>query len=377
MEFSINRNIFLEEVSKAGKIIDPKNINPSISGVLIEAVADNLIIISTNGGISYKSVLTNKNSDLEIKVQGKTLIKTRYILDMLRKIEDEFIDIYMGENSELKIKTPKVEFNISTLNPEDYPLIGFREKGTVIEIDSKEFKNSINQTIISINEWNKKISLTGMNLKIDNKNLVISTTDMNRISQKTMNLISHNDDNNFNIIIPFKTVMELPKFIDGSNITKIAVSDGYATFIFNRSILQTTLIDGQFPNVKSVFPKEFNIILEVDSKKIIKTLSRADLPSDDGLASITNLKISKNLLVVRSNVIEIGNFEEEFQDFIYKGEEEGIVISFNSKFLQEAIKTFDGEKIEMKFISSIKPLVINKVSNNDLKQVILPTYLGE
>lgn len=375
MEILVNRSVLLEELSKANKIIDVRNVNPSLSGVLLEVGIDNLTIVSTNGSLSYKSILNANNAELEIKEPGKLLVKTKYILDMLRKIEEDFVSLVAVENNELKIITKKVEFNINTLSPDEYPLIGFRERGTEIIVNAKEFKHSLAQTIISINEWNKKIALTGSNLKTTEDKLIISTTDMHRISQKSIPL-NNPVKEQINIIIPFKTIVELPKFLDVAKEIKIVINEGYATFIIGQTIFQTNLIDGQFPTVDSVFPTEFANIMTVDSKILMKTLSRADLPNEDGLASTINLKINQGLMLVKTNIIEVGHFEEEFTDFKLKGEG-GLTINFNSKFLQEAIKTFDGETIELKFVNSTRAVVINKVGNENLKQVVLPTYLEE
>ncbi|ATZ18388.1 DNA polymerase III subunit beta [Williamsoniiplasma somnilux] len=374
MQLSINRSIFLEELSKANKIIDVRSVVPLLGGILIEVDVDKMTIISSSGTLSYKSVLNQQNSDLEIKEIGRILIKSKHILDMLRKIEDDFIDLTSIENNELRISTKNIEFNINILDSEEYPLIGFREKGVKINIDPKSLKQALNQTTISIYEWNKKIALTGANFKTEENNLIISTTDMHRISYKKIYLQNQNVED-INIIIPYKTIIELPKFIEGAKNIELVASEGYASFIIDNSIFQSNLIDGQYPKVEGVFPKEFTNTITVDSRKFLKTLSRADLPSDDGLAATINLKLTKEILFVRTNVAEIGNFEEEFKEFSIQGDGD-LMINFNSKFLQEAIKTFEGEEIELKFVNSAKAVVINKKNEDNLKQVVLPTFLG-
>ena len=49
-----------------------------------------------------------------------------------------------------------------------------------------------------------------------------------------------------------------------------------------------------------------------------------------------------------------------------------IKISFSSKYMMDAIKTFDSEEIELSFNGEIKPIIINYVDNDDLTQLILP-----
>ncbi|WP_031542394.1 DNA polymerase III subunit beta [Mesoplasma photuris] len=374
MKFSINRIKLLEELNKANKIIDTRNINPAFSGIFLEASVDRMVVISTNGTLAFKSILNNVNSDLDINIPGKVLIKPKYVLETLRRSEEEFVNFSVIEDSELKITTDHAEFNINILDADDYPMLGFREKGIVLEIDPREFKKTINQTIVTVDEYNKKLSLTGLNLKVQNNEVIISGTDTFRISQRIIKL-EESFDELVNITIPFKTIVELPKLLDNARKLKIILSDGYVTFSIDSVLFQSNLIDGQFPNVSQAFPKEFAQTLIVDSKSFLKALNRADLPNDDGLPPIINLRIENGKIFIKSTISEIGNYEEEFENF-KTTDDLDLQISFNAKFLTDAIKTFDSEQIELKFNDSIKPLVVQRANDETLKQVILPTFLG-
>ena len=57
---------------------------------------------------------------------------------------------------------------------------------------------------------------------------------------------------------------------------------------------------------------------------------------------------------------------------INKDSDREIKISFSSKYMMDAIKTFDSEEIELSFNGEIKPIILNYVDNNDLTQLILP-----
>ncbi|WP_026389441.1 DNA polymerase III subunit beta [[Acholeplasma] multilocale] len=372
MKFSINRNTLLEELSKANKIIDIKNPNPALGGIFLELGMDKMTIISTNGTLAFKSILNNANSDLDINQPGKILIKGRYILEMLRKLDEEFVTFTAVETSELRITTQKSEFNINILDAEDYPMLGFREKGITLELDPKEFKKNLSQVAVSINEYNKKLSLTGMNLKVKEGQIIFSGTDLHRISRKII-LLEGEFEQEVNITIPFKTINELPKLLDGAKNFKIVITEGYVTFIIDEVLFQSNLIDGQFPNIDVAFPQEFDTTITVESRKILKALNRADLPNDDGLPPTINLKFEDDKVTIKSTISEVGNYEEVFGDFESMGNLD-LSISFNAKFLTDALRTFEGEVVEMKFTNALKPVVINKLEDDSLKQVVMPTH---
>ncbi|UWD35033.1 DNA polymerase III subunit beta [Mycoplasma cottewii] len=374
MNIRINRMVLLDNLQKAVKLIDHKNTNPSLTGIYLNAENDKVSIISTNGTLSFKSILDNKNSDLEIKQEGKVIIKPKYVLEMLRKLEDEFVILTMVEDSELTIRTHNSDFNVSVLNADDYPLIGFREKGTEIVLNPNEVKRTIYQVIVSMNENNKKLVLTGLNLKVEDDKVIFSTTDSFRISQKVLQakskIVEHVD-----ITIPYKTVSELPRLLDNAKNLKIILFEGYITFIIDNVVFQSNLIDGRFPNVQIAFPKEFETIISLKQRVISKLLSRFDFPTDDGMPSIVNIKVDNDKIYFKTSISEVGKYEEEFEDFSIEGNK-NISISFNTRFLIEAIKTLDEDIIELKLINSTKPIILNNMSDEDLKQVILPTFLS-
>ncbi|MBY7704362.1 DNA polymerase III subunit beta [Vibrio harveyi] len=374
MNIRINRMVLLDNLQKAVKVIDYKNTNPSLTGIYLNAENEKVSIISTNGTLSFKSILDNKNSDLEIKQEGKVIIKPKYVLEMLRKLEDEFVTLTMVEDSELIIRTHNSDFNVSVLNADDYPLIGFREKGTEIVLNPNEVKKTIYQVIVSMNENNKKLVLTGLNLKVEENKVIFSTTDSFRISQKVVQanskIVEHVD-----ITIPYKTVSELPRLLDNAKNLKIILFEGYITFIIDNVVFQSNLIDGRFPNVQIAFPKEFETIISLKQRVISKLLSRFDFPTDDGMPSIVNIKVDNDKIYFKTSISEVGKYEEEFEDFSIEGNK-NISISFNTRFLIEAIKTLDDEIIELKLINSTKPIILNNMSDEDLKQVILPTFLS-
>ncbi|ACU79029.1 DNA polymerase III, beta subunit [synthetic Mycoplasma mycoides JCVI-syn1.0] len=374
MNFSINRMVLLDNLSKAAKVIDPKNVNPSLAGIYLNVLSDQVNIIATSGILSFKSILNNQNSDLEVKQEGKVLLKPKFVLEMLRRLDDEFVVFSMVEDNELIIKTDNSDFSIGVLNSEDYPLIGFREKGIEFNLNPKEVKKTIYQVFVSMNENNKKLILTGLNLKLNNNKAIFSTTDSFRISQKILEIQSDNNED-IDITIPFKTALELPKLLDNAENLKIIIVEGYITFIIDNVIFQSNLIDGRFPNVQIAFPTKFETIITVKQKSILKVLSRFDLVADDGLPAIVNIKVNEDKIEFKSFISEVGKYEEDFDDFVIEGNK-SLSISFNTRFLIDAIKTLDEDRIELKLINSTKPIVINNVYDEHLKQVILPTFLS-
>ena len=55
-----------------------------------------------------------------------------------------------------------------------------------------------------------------------------------------------------------------------------------------------------------------------------------------------------------------------------KNKEEEISIAFSSKYMMEALKSFDAEDVQLLFNGEIKPIIIKNPEVEDLIQLILP-----
>ncbi|AVN60017.1 DNA polymerase III subunit beta [Mesoplasma entomophilum] len=372
MRLSINKSVLLNELTKASKLIEVKNVNPALQGVYMEASFDKLVIISSNTSTSFKAELNNENSDLIIEQPGRILVKPKFILELLRKLDSEFVTLSTFAENELEIITDKSSLKVSILNVDEFPLIGFVENGLELTIDAQEFKTTLAQTINSINEWNQKVVLTGMNLKIKDNKLSFVTTDLFRVSLKEISL-PENTTEEVDIIIPYKTLIELRNLIDSVKMFKIIIHDSNATFKLDNDLLQSTLIDGRYPNVHSAFPTTHEIRLELKAKTLLKVLSRFELTNDQNITSVVNLEINQSEIILKTTIVETAKYEEKFTEYKYEGTT-NLNINFNTKYLIEAIRTFDDQLVHLTFNSQNKPVLITGAQKRDLKQVVLPTY---
>jgi DNA polymerase-3 subunit beta len=291
-------------------------------------------------------------------------------------MEDEVVNLNVVETNELIITGKSLKFNLQILDPNNFPLIGFREQGNKINLDPKELKKAIAQVIISVDENNKKILLTGMNLKgsKNQKFLEIYTTDSFRISRRLIQL-DQELKMNVDINIPFKTLTEILRLADSTTSMMAIIFSGYLTLVFDGyALLQTNLIEGKFPNVERAFPNDFATRIILNRAKIIRSINRANIGNEENVAQSVTLDIKNDIIKLSSQSIDVGNYDEDFRDFKLTGTEQ--LISFNTKFLLEALKSFDTEEIELNLISPTKPLEIQTLDDESLKQLILPLSIN-
>ncbi|WP_425380016.1 DNA polymerase III subunit beta [Spiroplasma endosymbiont of Stenodema calcarata] len=369
MTVSIKRDKILDELLKVSRIISQKTLIPSLLGILIEVKKDKVTFTTSDGDTSIKSeILVGK--DLIIKSLGSILIKNKFIIEVIRKIEDDFITLEAVECSLIKIKANNFDSVLNTLNAIDYPHLSFETEGKKIVFTSNLLKEIILQTSFAIGEKEKKIVFNGLNIKTDqsNKQLIITATDSFRLSCKKIN---YNNSNDFDVIIPGKFINEIGRLIsENEQEIRMKVTDKSVSVIINNTIVQTKIIEGKYPDTSKVIPEVFNTSLTINNRELIKIIERASVLSNEAMTTIVTLKIKEQKVLVTSFTQEIGNTEEEVKEFKVEGSDQ--TIAFNSKYILDALKAFRTKEITIKMIDETKPLIITSNDDNSLQQLVLP-----
>ena len=130
------------------------------------------------------------------------------------------------------------------------------------------------------------------------------------------------------------------------------------------------LINGAYPDTNKLIPTDFLVNIKVNLSNFFNAIDRASLLTNEEEKNIIKLESKGDYLLISSNIPEIGTVEERVE--LDTKIDENVKIAFSSKYMMDAIKTFDSEEIELSFNGEIKPIILNYVDNDDLTQLILP-----
>ena len=369
MNFSIKQKNLLEHLNNVIKGISTKNLIPILNCIKFELTSEGLYLISTDNELAIKDFIPKKDIE-NIEVTGEILLSGRYIYDIVRKLNNEIIKIEEVVDSQVLITTESSSFKLNCNNVSEYPSIDLDFTDSPVLIDSNVFKTAINQTIFATSNQESRPILTGINFKINDNLMEITATDSYRLSKKRL-LLDRTNVENVDIIIPNRNLLEIIKLIsDEEKKIEMHIFANKVIFKISDLIIMTRLINGNYPDTNKLIPDNFELKVKVNLEKFYNAIDRASLLTSMEEKNIIKLEIKKDLMIISSNIPEIGNVEEKVQ--IKKDTENDIKISFSSKYMLEAIKTFNSEEIELSFNGEIKPIILNYVDNDDLIQLILP-----
>lgn len=370
MNFTINKEVLLNNLLVAQKALSTKTPAPYLQGIKLEIYQNELIMITSNSDISIK--LSLKDESLHVESVGEVLIPGKYFVELIRKLDGDVISLSAVDDNVLKIVAGKSDITLNMLNVDDYPHIDFIVNDNPIKIESKVMKSIIRQTTFATSAIENRPILTGVNIRVDGERLVAIATDSFRLSQKVIDVPTNLD--NMNVVIPGRSLDELFKILE-LNLDEILIHLNHKSILFEYGniLFQSRLLDGNFPETSRLIPVEFPIVIKFNKNDLFVAIDRAALLSSrETSASIVKLYLrNDNGVEITSNSPEIGKVVEEVQP-IEKPIGVPIRIAFSSKYFLDALKTFNSEQVYVKFTGEIRPFVIEGEQDSGLVQLILP-----
>ena len=372
MKLTIKKEILLDALNKVSKAISTKNLIPVLAGIKFELKKKKLTLTASDNDITIQTVINiNNEEDIKVEKEGSIIIQGKYILDIVRKLPDKFINIEVIDELKILIYTEKSEFNLNGISDEEYPNINLDESKSKLTINNKVFKNIVSQTAFASSNEETKPVLTGINFNVMGNVLECNSTDSYRLSRKVV-ILEKTTDENYNIVIPSHNIIEFARILDEDENANIDmhISGNKVLFVYKNIKFQSRLINGTYPNTSNLIPNEQFLIISTKLNDLYNVIDRVSILTSDKEKNTVTLETNGNILTLKSSSQEIGRVEEKME--IEKNNNEDIRISFSAKYMMEALKSFSTETVEIHFVGEVKPILVRSSDDETLTQLVLP-----
>lgn len=367
MKFIVKKNILLENLLNTSKAISSRNLIPILTGIKFDLKEEGLYLSASDSDISIRTFI-KKDDITEIIETGSIVISGKYIVEIIRKLPDSDISIEVVDGFNMIVQTTGSEFNLNGIDPNEFPNLDLEETKNPIVINTVTFKNIVNQTFFCTSLSETRPLLTGINFKLNDDILEIIATDSYRLARKQIEL-KDKYENDFNIVIPSKNLVELARMLDDDkeNIN-LHIFSNKVLFKYKNIVFLSRLISGTYPVSSNIIPTEFKVDIECNYNDLYDMIDRASLLTSDKEKNTIKLTLKNKELMISSNSPEIGKVEEKIS-IDNSGE---IAISFSSKYMLEAIKSFNSDKVHILMNNDNSPIIVKSDDEKTLVQLVLP-----
>jgi DNA polymerase-3 subunit beta len=352
--------------------ITGKNLTlPILNNILLSADKKQLKLLSTDLEMAIISQIQCK-----IEKEGNITIPSKLLVNFINNLPNNKINIIL-KNNIISLKCDTYNSSIKGLDAKDFPIIPKIKSEPIIEIDSLDFKNALEQVInfVSISDIRPEIS--GVLFDFNNeKKIKFVATDSFRLGEKILNIKNSKikKEEIKLIIIPYKTIQELIRIISNIENTtlKISIENNQILFDLNETQIISRLIEGNYPSYQQLIAKQFETTAIIKREELIKAVKIGSFFSSR--INDVRLKINskKSQIEVFSQDIELGENSSEIKGEI-KGKD--LEIIFNHKYLLDGLNNINTEKIVIGFNGETSPGIIKPENKDDFIYIIMPIKL--
>ncbi len=372
MKIRINKSLLFEGLNKVSKAISTKNLIQTLAGIKFELTKKGLTLTASNNDITIQNFIKLNKEEMSIDKEGMAIIQGRDILEIVRVISDEFINIELLDDTKVLVYTDdeNIKYDLNVIAISQYPNINLEKSDNTITITTGEFLELIRETAFAASDDETRPVLTGINLDITKEKLECVVTDSYRLTKKVLNLEDTVEESH-NIIIPKKNILDFTKVISISdNTIKIHIFNDKILFETDNTLFQSRLIAGSYPQTSKSIPKEFNLVINVDRKGFYNIIEQASILNNDKDKNIVSINIKGNELFAQSISNEKGTAKMKMN--IDNNSKEEVSISFSARFMMDALNALSTDIVEISFINEVKPIILKNDKKDNLIQLILP-----
>ncbi len=365
MEFSINRNLFLEGVQKTLSIVEKRTTLPILNNILIQTQDGRIKISATDREVGIVSYY-----DASVMTPGSITVGARKLFEMLREIDGDLIGFKVMDNNWVNVTCVKVIYKMPGISSEDFPQI---HEGDILEtliISCDHMKDVFKKTFFAISQDEMRPNLNGVFFEVLEGFLTVVATDGHRLSLARVP-IGENSNDIKGVIIPRKGVSEIRKLVDSGDFVKISVRDGSFIVRKDDTILRVSLINAEYPDYQKVVPKVGGIEIKLDKEKMLHSLRRMAVMSTERFSGV-KIEVYDKIMILTSTNPDVGEAKDEI-DVSYNGDR--VEVGYSVRYLIDAMDPADGDVISFEIRGGDGPGVIRSSDSDAYMCVVMPIKL--
>lgn len=367
VEIILNKEDFSNGIKIVEKVTSQKAIQPILSNILIETVSSDRIrfcATDLNLAINYKI-------KAQVEKEGSITLSARKISEIVSKLSSSEITLKsIDETNNVKIKSGKTEFDLISLNPDEFPKTTnetSQEEYKTVVLNKNEFSKAIKQVIFAVSQQETQAVLTGVCFTIEGNILELAATDGNRLTRIQKEIKTPSDEL-INFIVPSKTLQEVQRIsslVEDEDIT-LKIQKNKILFEFEDLAFQSRLIDGVYPKYQQLIPAANDKKIVIDRAELINSIERVSIMVNDR-TNVVKFNFTQGQLEIMADTPEAGR-SKDYIDIEYNFDD--MLTAFNYRYVLDGLKNMDSKNVEIE-ISDVLAASIFKPQDDNSNYICL------
>ncbi len=351
VKFQVNRDVFSEAVSFAVKLLPQRTTLPILSGVLIQAEGDGLVLSSFDYEVSSRTEI-----QADVEEPGTVLVSGRLLAEIAGRLPNAPVRV-STEESRISVTCGSASFTLLSMPVEEYPSIPEIGEQTGV-VPAEEFASAVAQVAVAASRDDVTPVITGVQLEVRETNLSLVATDRYRVAIREIDWdgggVAGEGDAASTALVPARTLQEVGKTFGHSGTISVAITSRddreLIAFSADRKTVTSLLIKGNFPPVRRLFPETVDNYAVMNTAELIEATRRVALVLEREAA--LRYSFTADGLTLEAIGSEQAQASESI-DAILTGDE--TVVSLKPQFLLDGLQAVPSEFVRISFTKTENP----------------------
>jgi DNA polymerase III subunit beta len=367
LKLSTKREELVSKLSVVSRAVSTRAATQSLSGILVTVQDGGVSLAATDLEMGLQTTL-----EAEADGDGSVLLPGRLLAELSRSLGHESVEIEVREQEkDVEIRSGSSSFHLRVLPAEDFPR--FPDEGEQpLTIPAAAMAATVDVVARAASRDDMRPVLTGVLVNASGEEMTMVATDSYRLAVKRAKL-EKEIGGELEANIPARALRELGRIVTADGVEEVAVSllPNQAVFRAGAVLLNTRLIDGQFPNFRQLLPESYEHDVRLPRQDFLDVTRRVSQLAQRNAP--LRLAFAPGELTIAASTPDVGDAEETMPAAF---EGEPLEIGFNPEFLREGIESVEGDEVMLRLISPLRPGLLQPVENEDFRYLVMPIRLN-
>lgn len=372
MRYKVEQNILARALNIVSRSIANRATLPALSGVLIEAKQQELVLAGSNLETAIRVVIR-----AEVEEEGIFLVPAKLLLEYVNSLPKQKIECECTE-ARMNIRSGKQQSYLAGMSYEDYPELGFDGHSTPYRLPIKDLAEAIEHVAYAASPDDARAILTGINLSLKKGAFELAATDGFRLAVEKL-VIDANDE--FAVVIPAKVMLELARLVRessgeyaGNNLDYVMCGKtGEGTqmlFVLPNGVqMLSRLLEGSFPAYQKIIPTNYATKVTFETESLLAEVKRAALFSAQSSNMLYIDVESDGRVIFGSKNMQVGEYRGELNAVVEGSENK---IAFNGRYLIDYLSKVKGKEVILEMNRGDSPGMWRMIGMDEYIYVVMP-----
>lgn len=365
MKFVISSSVLSSRLMTIGRVIVQKNTIPILDCFCFDIQGTTLTITASDNDttLTAKAELNECDSDVRFAVNAKTL------QDAIKEIPDQPLECYLNtESYELTVEYQNGQYKLMGQSAEEYPTPAISDETRLeFDLECQKLVPSITRCMIAAANDTLRPQLNTICFDIHSQEVSLVSSNGNQLALTKLAMPELNAEGSYLLgTRPASLLKGMLAKAEGN----VHFSLGQRTAIVHTEeySLTSRLVEGRFPNYRSVIPQDNPNIVAVNRLALVSALRRV-LVFANAQAVLVKFRLGPNTMNISSQDIDFGKSAEENMLCDYMGTP--MRIAFKGSVLLDLINNIEGDDITLKLSDPSRAGLIVPAKQKEGEEVLM------